>query len=80
MTQIVRLYYSVPVDPDNSPIYNAQELIAEAETRRENDGEADTPVIDSVDDAIQYLEEMCDWNPIREIEQTITNEDIIHSS
>lgn len=65
----VTLYYSVQKDSDATPVFTEKELISVANELLINSTEDDVEEFTSVEDAINYLEEVAEWNPIKEYSQ-----------
>ena len=65
----VTLYYSVQKDSDATPVFTEKELISVANELLVNSTEDDVEEFTSVEDAINYLEEVAEWNPIKEYSQ-----------
>lgn len=65
----VTLYYSTQKDSDATPIFTEKELINVANELLINSSEDDVESFTSVENAINYLEEVAEWNPIKEYSQ-----------
>ena len=65
----VTLYYSVQKDSDATPVFTEKELISVANELLVNSTEDDVEEFTSIEDAINYLEEVAEWNPIKEYSQ-----------
>lgn len=65
----VTLYYSTQKDSDATPIFTEKELVSVANELLINSSEDDVESFTSVEDAINYLEEVAEWNPIKEYSQ-----------
>lgn len=63
----ITLYYSAQKDSDATPVFTEKELISVANELLINlSEEDDVEKFTSVEDAINYLEEVAEWNPIKE--------------
>ena len=65
----VTLYYSAQKDSDATPVFTGKELISVANDLLINSTEDDVEEFTSIEDAINYLEEVAEWNPIKEYSQ-----------
>lgn len=65
----ITLYYSAQKDSDATPVFTEKELISVANELLINLTEDDVQEFTSVEDAINYLEEVAEWNPIKEYSQ-----------
>lgn len=65
----ITLYYSAQKDSDATPVFTEKELISVANELLINLSEEDVDSFTSVEDAINYLEEVAEWNPIKEYSQ-----------
>lgn len=65
----VTLYYSAQKDSDATPVFTEKELISVANELLVNSTEDDVEEFTSIEDAINYLEEVAEWNPIKEYSQ-----------
>lgn len=65
----ITLYYSAQEDSDATPVFTEKELISAANELLINSTEDDVEEFASVEDAINYLEEVAEWNPIKEYSQ-----------
>jgi hypothetical protein len=68
----VKLYYSdysAQKDSDATPVFTEKELVSVANELLINSSEDDVESFTSVEDAINYLEEVAEWNPIKEYSQ-----------
>lgn len=62
----ITLYYSAQKDSDSTPVFTEKELISVANELLINLTEDDVEKFTNVEDAINYLEEVAEWNPIKE--------------
>ena len=65
----ITLYYTAQKDSDATPVFTEKELISVANELLINLTEDDVQEFTSVEDAINYLEEVAEWNPIKEYSQ-----------
>lgn len=65
----ITLYYSAQKDSDSTPVFTEKELISVANELLINLTEDDVEKFTNVEDAINYLEEVAEWNPIKEYSQ-----------
>lgn len=65
----ITLYYSAQKDSDATPVFTEKELISVANELLVNSTEDDVEEFTSIEDAINYLEEVAEWNPIKEYSQ-----------
>lgn len=65
----ITLYYSAQKDSDSTPVFTKKELISAANELLINSTEDDVEEFTSVEDAINYLEEVAEWNLIKEYSQ-----------
>ena len=65
----ITLYYSAQKDSDATPVFTEKELISVANELLINSTEDDVEEFTSIEDAINYLEEVAEWNPIKEYSQ-----------
>ena len=65
----ITLYYSTQKDSDATPVFTEKELVSAANELLINSTEDDVEEFTSVEDAINYLEEVAEWNPIKEYSQ-----------
>ena len=65
----ITLYHSAQKDSDATPVFTEKELISVANELLVNSTEDNVEEFTSIEDAINYLEEVAEWNPIKEYSQ-----------
>ena len=65
----ITLYHSAQKDSDATPVFTEKELINVANELLVNSTEDNVEEFTSIEDAINYLEEVAEWNPIKEYSQ-----------